>query len=250
MGSGCRLEHLPAQRPVSLRAARYPGDLVVHGLSSRLSPDDRHGREDQFHENGKNPSPRLSHGLGFRQCRGAASVCRAARYGWLTMTSLAKASRRAALAALFLASALVAADAQLPRLEREIERVSKIAGGVVGASAVHLESGRKVSFHGDERFPMASTFKIPIAVQLLHRIDAGEVKLDQMVELHASDLHPGSGTLTDLFPKPGVVLSVRNLMELMLLISDNSATDILLRLAGGADAVTARMRGLGISGIN
>jgi beta-lactamase class A len=157
---------------------------------------------------------------------------------------------RSALAALLLASALLAADAQLPRLEREIERVSKIAGGVVGASAVHLETGRKVSFHGDERFPMASTFKIPIAVRLLHRIDAGEVKLDQMIELHASDLHPGSGTLSELFSKPGVALSVRNLMELMLLISDNSATDILLRLAGGPDAVTARMRGLGITGIN
>jgi beta-lactamase class A len=157
---------------------------------------------------------------------------------------------RAALAGLFLAGALVAADSQLTRLEREMDRVSKIAGGVVGASVIHLETGRKVSFHGGEQFPMASTFKIPVAAQLLHRIDAGEVKLDQMVELHASDLHPGSGTLTDLFNKPGVALSVRNLMELMLLISDNSATDVLLRLAGGADAVTARVRELGITGIS
>ena len=65
-------------------------------------------------------------------------------------TCLATASRRFFLTGLFVTSALVAADAQLPRLEREIERVSKIAGGVVGASAVHLETGRKVSFHGDE----------------------------------------------------------------------------------------------------
>jgi beta-lactamase class A len=156
---------------------------------------------------------------------------------------------RAVLAAFVLTRALAGADLQLVRLEREIERLSQIAGGVVGASAVHLESGRTVSFHGDERFPMASTFKIPIAVALLHRVDLGEVKLDQMVELHASDLHPGSGTLTDLFRAPGASLSVRNLMELMLLISDNSAADILLRLAGGPEAVTARMRDLGISGI-
>jgi len=168
----------------------------------------------------------------------------------LTTSRLANAARQASLSTLFLASALVAADTQLPRLEREMQRVSKIAGGVVGASAMHLESGRQASLHGDERFPMASAFKIPIAVQLLHRIDAGEVKLDQMVELNTSDLHPGSGTLTALFSKPGVALSVRNLMELMLLISDNSATDVLLRLAGGADAVTTRMRALGITGIN
>jgi beta-lactamase class A len=156
---------------------------------------------------------------------------------------------RAVLAASVLVSALAGADSQLVRVEREIERVSQIAGGVVGASAVHLESGRTVSFHGDERFPMASTFKIPIAVTLLHRVDVGEVKLDQMVEIHTSDLHPGSGTLTDLFRAPGTALSVRNLMELMLVISDNSAADILLRLAGGPEAVTARMRDLGISGV-
>src|SRR5437879_4578299 len=113
--------------------------------------------------------------------------------------------RSACLAALVISSALAAAsDPRLERLEREIERVSRIAGGAVGASAVHLETGRHVSFHGVERFPMASTFKIPVAVQLLHRVDSGELSLDQMVELHASDLHPGSGTLTALFNQPGV----------------------------------------------
>ena len=97
---------------------------------------------------------------------------------------------------------------------------------------------------------LASTFKVPIAVQLLTRIDKGEVKLDQMIEIKQSDLHPGSGTLADLINKGGLALSVRNLMELMLLISDNSATDVLLRTAGGAEAVTARMRALGIEGIS
>ena len=141
-------------------------------------------------------------------------------------------------------------DASLKRLEREIVRVSEVAGGVVGVSAIHLETGRQVSMNGTERFPMASSFKVPIAVQLLTRIDKGEVKLDQMIEIKQSDLHPGSGTLSDLFNKGGLAVSVRNLMELMLLISDNSATDVLLRTAGGAEAVTARMRALGLEGIN
>ena len=70
-----------------------------------------------------------------------------------------------------------------------------------------------------------------------------------MITLKPNDLHPGSGTLTDLFNKPGVALSVRNLMELMLLISDNSAADVLLRLAGGPQEVSGRMRALGIEGI-
>jgi beta-lactamase class A len=97
---------------------------------------------------------------------------------------------------------------------------------------------------------MASTFKVPVAVQLLHRVDNGEIRLDQMVDIQPGDLHPGSGTLTELFNKPGVSLSVRNLLELMLLISDNSGADLCLRLAGGPEAVTARMRALEIDQID
>jgi len=141
-------------------------------------------------------------------------------------------------------------DPSLPVLERELARLASEAGGVVGVGAVHIESGRKVALNGTERFPMASSFKVPVAVQLLTRIDEGSVRLDQRVELEASDLHPGSGTLSELFNKPGVGLSVRNLLELMLLISDNSATDICLRLAGGPEAVTRRMRAIGIEGID
>ena len=141
-------------------------------------------------------------------------------------------------------------DPNLVRLERELVRVAEMGGGVVGVSAVHLESGRRVSLKGHERFPMASTFKVPVAVELLRRVDVGELKLDQMIEIKQSDLHPGSGTLSDLFDKPGLSLSVRNLLELMLLISDNSATDVCLRLAGGGQSVTGRMRSLGITGIS
>jgi beta-lactamase class A len=143
-----------------------------------------------------------------------------------------------------------APDSSLQRLEREIARISKVAGGTVGASAIHIETGRRVSLNGGERFPMASSYKVAIAVQLLTRVDQGEIKLDDMIEIKPGDLHPGSGTLTDLFNKPGLALSVRNLLELMLLISDNSATDVVLRLAGGPAAVTARIRTLGIEGIN
>jgi beta-lactamase class A len=139
------------------------------------------------------------------------------------------------------------AGVPLQRLEGEITRAAKSAGGTLGVSALHIESGCRIALNANERFPMASTYKVPIAVQLLSRVDQGEVTLDQMVELRPSDLHPGSGKLTTLLSKPGVALSVRNLLELMLLFSDNSAADVLLRLAGGPEAVTARMKTLGIS---
>jgi beta-lactamase class A len=163
-------------------------------------------------------------------------------------------SHRVALVAVAVAPTLAAAqparDAALSRLQTEIEHLSTISQGKVGVGIIHLESGRELFINRDEPFPMASTYKVPIAVQLLTLIDSGKVRLDSMVALAPSDLHPGSGTLTSLFNKPGVELSVRNLMELMLLISDNSATDILLRTAGRGSAVNARLGTLGVRGIS
>jgi beta-lactamase class A len=141
------------------------------------------------------------------------------------------------------------ADPGLERLGRELSRLSMLSGGVMGAAGIHLETGRAISVNGTQRFPMASSYKVPIAVQLLTRVDNKELRLDSMIALRPGDLHPGSGTLTELFDDPGVILSVRNMLELMLLISDNSATDVMLRTAGGAAEVTRRMEALGVTGI-
>ena len=141
-------------------------------------------------------------------------------------------------------------DPGLARLETELNRLSTIAGGKVGIGIHHLESGRQLYLNADEPFPMASTFKVPVAYQLFTLVDQGKVRLDSMITVQPQDLHPGSGTLTNLFDDPGVSLSLRNLTELMLLISDNSATDMVLKAAGGGTAVNARLAQVGVSGIS
>lgn len=141
-------------------------------------------------------------------------------------------------------------DPALRRLEQELEHLASFSGGKVGVGAIHLESGREVYLNRSDRFPMASTYKVPMAVQLLTLVDSGRIRLDSMVALRPGDLHPGSGTITNLLDDPGVSLSLRNYLELMLLISDNSATDVLLRTVGGGRAVTARLQSLGVSGIS
>lgn len=146
-------------------------------------------------------------------------------------------------------SLLFAADPGLARLEQQLEYVSHATDGVVGISATHIESNRSISVRGFEAFPMASAFKLPVGVQIMSLVDDGKLTLDKMVSLAPQDLHPGSGKLTELFFHPGVSLSLANLMELMLVISDNTAADVVLREAGGPVAVTARMRALGFSGI-
>lgn len=140
------------------------------------------------------------------------------------------------------------------RLRAEVERLSAISGGRLGVSAIHIESAKRFSQNGQEPFPMASSYKIPIAIQLLTKIDSGKLSLDNMIEFSYKDLHIGSGMLSERFnwpnsAKPGVALSVRSLLELMLLISDNSATDMCLQLAGGPAQVTNAMKRLGVTGI-
>jgi beta-lactamase class A len=144
---------------------------------------------------------------------------------------------------------LAASDPSLTRLERQIQFVAQATDGILGASAVHIESGRSVSVRGDEGFPMASAFKVPVAVQIMTMVDQGKITLGKMVTLTAADIHPGSGEITQLLFHPGVSLSIENLMEMMLVISDNSAADVMLREAGGPEAVTARMKELGLPGI-
>ncbi len=155
-----------------------------------------------------------------------------------------------AVCLLFAATSLFAAgEPALAPLEHQIEYVAHATDGIVGVAAVHIETGRSVSLRGAESFPMASTFKLPVAVQILSLVDEGKLTLDKMVSLGPSDLHPGSGTLTDLFIHPGLSISIANLLELALVISDNSAADLLLREAGGPAAVTARMQTIGLPGI-
>ena len=180
------------------------------------------------------------------------SLHRAARRALATIVTPALAcAPLALLLATPAAAQSVAApsDPGLPQLERQIAELAKVSGGKVGVAIVHLESGRAVHLNRGVGFPMASTVKVPLAVRLLTAVDRGELRLDSMIAIRPGDLHPGSGTLTDLFAQPGVVLSVRNLMELMLRISDNSATDILLRTAGGGAAVNARLSQLGVTGV-
>ncbi len=134
-------------------------------------------------------------------------------------------------------------------LEQEFARLAELSGGTMGVAAVHLESGRSAYLNADASFPMASTYKVPIATQLLSLVDEERLALSTMIDIGPEHLSPGSGAITTLFDDPGVSLSLHNLLEVMLLISDNTATDIILAQVGGGASVTARLRTWGLDDI-
>jgi beta-lactamase class A len=137
---------------------------------------------------------------------------------------------------------------KIDRLKRQIERIIRGQDGRVGVAVRHIESGRELAINADMPFPMASTFKVPLLLELLAQAKEGRFSLDDEISVQKSDQHLGSGMLARL-SAPGIRLSVRNMAYFMMMISDNSATDILLAKVG-ADAVNARLKSLGISGMS
>jgi beta-lactamase class A len=101
--------------------------------------------------------------------------------------------------------------------------------------------------NADQTYPMASTYKVPILVELFYQRSEGKLSLSDRVEVLPSDVHPG-GTIALLLDGPGLQMSIHNLINLMMRVSDNSATDILLTKIGAAN-VTSRMRALGLEKI-
>jgi beta-lactamase class A len=122
---------------------------------------------------------------------------------------------------------------------REAER----AGGTVGA-AVIAPDGDTFAYNGDHSFVAASTVKIPIMVTIFRRVDAGERSLDAPFVLRDEGKTPGSGVLLHLHD--GITLTTADLLYLMISISDNTATNILIDMAG-MGRVNDTIRSLGMT---
>jgi beta-lactamase class A len=149
--------------------------------------------------------------------------------------------------ALFAASPVAAADTA--PLQAEIAHISQGIDGVVGVAAWRLDGhGPRVLVNADQRYPMASTFKVPIAGTVLAQVDGGRLKLDQLVPIDPNMMVESEG-LAETFHHPGVSVSVENLLELMLTVSDNTATDTLEKLVGGPAVVTQWVRSQGVTGL-
>ncbi len=137
-------------------------------------------------------------------------------------------------------------SAELAPLAQEIQRIAASVDATVGVALHHLESGSTVSVNGNQSFPLASTYKIPMAATGLHQADQGQLDLAQMIDIQPGD-RVVSSVITHSLPHPGVSLSLTNLMDLMLRESDNTATDVFLRAVGGPGAVTQWLRSVDIT---
>ncbi len=128
--------------------------------------------------------------------------------------------------------------------------IVRVTGGPVGAAVVVVEGGHVVALHGEQRFPMQSVYKLPIAMAVLHQVDLGRLRLGQRVKIGRGDLVPPSrgSAIRDKYPN-GTKMTVSELLGAMLEVSDGTASDVLLEIVGGPERVTAYVRGLGVRGV-
>jgi len=127
-----------------------------------------------------------------------------------------------------------------------VERIiaeAEAGGGSVGVTLVG-PNGDTFTHNADRKYGAASTVKIPLMVEIFRQIDRGERSLDDPYTLVDADRAAGSGVILELHT--GITLTLNDLIYLMMAISDNTATNILIDYAG-MDNVTATMRELGMT---
>ncbi|HEX3550820.1 MAG TPA: class A beta-lactamase [Candidatus Elarobacter sp.] len=115
--------------------------------------------------------------------------------------------------------------------------------GRLGVCAIALRDGRRIERRAGERFPLASTFKLPLVMLVLQRIDHGVERLDRTLRFTGAEIVGYSPAFEGM--KRGGTISVGALCAAAIEHSDNTAANMLLRTVGGPPAVTSYLRRLG-----
>jgi beta-lactamase class A len=120
-------------------------------------------------------------------------------------------------------------------LQPQLTQIASLAKGRVGVHAILLETGETLaSLNSRDHFPMQSVYKLPISMAVLKQVDDGKLKLDQKVRITKADyVGPGAHSpIRDKYPN-GTDLTVNELLRYAVSESDGTASDVLMKLAGG-----------------
>lgn len=130
-----------------------------------------------------------------------------------------------------------------PTLEERLAPLVKGHKGKVAIAVKHLATGASYSLNADTPMPTASLIKLAVMIEVYQQAAEGKVKLTDKVTLHDADKVPGSGILTQHF-SDGATFSLRDAVRLMIVYSDNTATNLVLDKIG-IPATAKRMQAWG-----
>jgi beta-lactamase class A len=127
-------------------------------------------------------------------------------------------------------------------LDQTISRLAEECGGAVAVAAVHVPTGRRFEREAARSFPSASVIKVPILAALYREEAAGRLSWQEVISLTEAAKVPGSGVLRELHA--GLPFTLEDLARLMIVVSDNTATNLLIDRIG-TTAVNDLLAGLG-----
>jgi beta-lactamase class A len=135
-------------------------------------------------------------------------------------------------------------------LEAQIAKIAEMAKGKVGVAAVMLETGDAALLNADERFPMQSVYKLPISMAIHDQVRVGKLELEEKVGVTKEDFVRAGmrSPLRDANPNGGE-FTIRELSRLSIVESDGTASDVLMRVAGGAQPIQDYLTQIGIDGV-
>jgi beta-lactamase class A len=146
-------------------------------------------------------------------------------------------ARAASLLALALSigvTSIAPARAYLPppfaSLNHDVRTLARRVPAAIALDVLDLDTGYATGFNAAKSMPAASTIKLPVMVEVFTQLEAGRFDLQRRVTLEPEDKDYGSGVLCDA--PTGTTYSVSDLLEKMIDISDNTATNMLIRLVG------------------
>jgi beta-lactamase class A len=117
------------------------------------------------------------------------------------------------------------------KLEKSVLDVDRGLDGVMGVAIIDLTDGHKYSLHANDVYPQASSIKICVLAELYRQAQQGKLKLTDMYTVNAADLVQDSDIMGGL--TPGVTqITLRDLATMMVAVSDNSATNVLIDRVG------------------
>jgi beta-lactamase class A len=139
-------------------------------------------------------------------------------------------------------------ELRLARLPGELQAIADDAPGTLGIALYDPYRDARIAIRGDRMFPLASVFKLAVAVTAYRLAEQHKLDLNARVAISAADLRHGASPIADAHPRGNVEYTLWELVRAMLVDSDNTACDAVLREIGGPAAVQAMMTRLGYTG--
>ena len=135
----------------------------------------------------------------------------------------------------------------LARLEANIQRTTKSVNATWGIYIKCIETGEEIALNADQQMDTMSVIKIPLMAEAFRQIEAGKFALTDRVTLTGAAKRQGTGVIRSL--DAGVQLTIKDLLTLMIIVSDNTATDLIFDKVGVVDPVNRLMDSWGLTTI-